>query len=61
MRCTNKQGNNTLLVSDTEYELKFGIVGKIMNALIMRRKFSQIIDDALEKLKSYVETGTAAS
>ena len=64
MRWTNrleKQENNTLLVSDTEYELKFGIMGKIMDVLMMRRKFSQIIDDALGKLKSYVETGAVAS
>ena len=64
MRWTNKlekQGNYTLLVSDTEYELKFGIVGKIINVIIMRRKFSQIIDDALGKLKRYVETGEVAS
>ena len=64
MRWTNrleKHGNTTLLVSDTEYELKFGIAGKIMNALIMRRKFSQIIADALEKLKRYNETGTITS
>ena len=64
MRWTNKlekHGNNTLLISDTEYELKFGIFGKIMNILIMRRKFSQIIDDALGKLKRYVETGAVAS
>ena len=64
MRWTNrleKNGNITLLISDTEYELKFGIAGKIMDALIMRHKFSQIIDDALGKLKTYVETGVAAS
>lgn len=63
MRWTNgleKRGDATLLVSGTEYELKFGIAGKIMNALIMRRKFSQIIDDALGKLKRYVETGEIA-
>ena len=64
MRWTNrleKHGDTTLLVSDTEYELKFGIAGKIMNTLIMRRKFSQIIDDALGKLKRYAETGAVAS
>ncbi len=64
MRWTNgleKGGDSTLLISDTEYDLKFGIAGKIMNTLIMRRKFSQIIDDALGKLKSYVETGATAS
>ena len=64
MRWTNqleKHGGTTLLVSDTEYELKFGVVGKTMDALIMRRKFSHIIDDALEKLKKYVEKGAVAS
>ena len=64
MRWTNqleKQWNTTLLVSNTEYELKFGVVGKIMDTLIMRRKFSHIIDDALGKLKKYVETGAVAS
>ena len=64
MRWTNrleKREDTALLVSDTEYELKFGIAGRIMNTLIMRRKFSQIIDDALGKLKSYVETGAVAS
>ncbi len=63
MRWTNrleKHGGTTLLVSDTKYELKFGIVGKIMDALIMRRKFSHIIDDALGKLKKYVETGAVS-
>ena len=64
MRWTNrleKRGDDTLLISDTEYELKFGIAGKIMNALIMRRKFSQIIDEALGKLKRFAETGAVAS
>ena len=64
MRWTNrleKHMGTTLLISDTEYELKFGIAGKIMNALVMRRKFSQIIGDALEKTKRYIETGAIAS
>ena len=64
MRWTNrleKHMGTTLLISDTEYELKFGIAGKIMDMLIVRRKFSQIIGDALEKTKMYIETGAIAS
>ena len=63
MRWTNqleKRRNTTFLVSNTEYELKFGVVGKIMDVLIMRHKFSHIIDEALGKLKKYVETGAVA-
>ena len=56
-----QRGDSTLLVSDTEYALKFGIAGRILNALVMRRKFSQIIDEALENLKRYAETGVIAS
>ena len=58
MRWTNKlekHGGGTLLISDTEYELKFGLLGKVLNALIMRRKFYQIITGALGDLKKYVE------
>lgn len=57
MRWTNKlESHNgaTLLISDTEYEIKFGFLGKILNALIMRRKFYQIINGALDDLKQYV-------
>ena len=64
MRWTNKiekHGDATLLKSNTEYVLKFGIVGKIMDTLIMRRKFTQVIDEALEKTKRFVESGTPAA
>ncbi|MBI5139207.1 SRPBCC family protein [Candidatus Nomurabacteria bacterium] len=58
MRWTNKlekHDDATLLISDTEYELKFGPLGKILNVLIMRRKFNQIIASALNDTKRYIE------
>ena len=58
MRWTNKlekRDGGTWLVSDTEYELKFGLLGRVLNTLIMRRKFYQIIEGALNETKIYVE------
>lgn len=58
MRWTNKlekRGEATFLTSDTEYEVKFGFLGAIMNMLIMKSKFSQIITDALSRTKKYIE------
>lgn len=58
MRWTNKlekSGDGTLLISDTEYELKFGLLGKVLNALVMRRKFYQIVASALSDTKKYID------
>lgn len=58
MRWTNrleKHDGGTLLISDTEYELKFGFLGKVLNALVMRSKFYQIIGGALNDTKKYIE------
>ena len=58
MRWTSKvekQGGATALISDTEYEVKFGVAGKILNALVMRRKFYQVIAESLERTKKHIE------
>lgn len=58
MRWTTRmvsKGNGTFVTVDTDYGPKFGIVGAIMNALLMRRKFYRIIDDAMVTLKNYIE------
>ncbi len=63
MRWTNKlekHNDGTLFNSDTEYQLKFGLMGKIMNALFMQRKFYQIITEALVKTKRYIEDDNAS-
>lgn len=50
-----KSDGGALLTSDTEYELKFGLLGKILDSIIMRRKFYQIITNALNDTKRYIE------
>lgn len=59
MRWTNKlttQKEGVLLVSDTEYLLKFGIFGKVLDTLFMRSLFYKIIYDSLKNTKKYIET-----
>lgn len=51
------QGNGTLVTQDLEYETKFGILGKLMNVLMMRKKMDQGITGAFQELKRYIETG----
>ena len=51
-----KDENQTLVASDTEYELKFGLLGKIMDTLMMRRKFHKIIDGVFADMKHFAET-----
>ena len=52
-------GQGTLVVQDLEYQPKFGVLGKIMDAAVMHRKFGAILDDIFAGLKRYVETGKA--
>lgn len=49
------KNGGTFVSQDLEYQVKFGIVGKLMDALIMRRKFDGILDDIFKGLKKYVE------
>ncbi|MEQ1876709.1 MAG: SRPBCC family protein [Bdellovibrionia bacterium] len=50
------QGSSTLMTQDLEYETKFGILGKVMDAVIMKRKLQQSVGDIFSSLKKYVET-----
>ena len=45
----------TLVSQDMEYQLKFGILGNLMDALIVRRKYKKILDDIFNGLKRYAE------
>lgn len=58
MRWTNRlSGSNgtTTLNTVTEYKLKFGILGTILDLLVMKRKFNAILRDLFVSLKSYAE------
>lgn len=54
-------GNKTLVTSDTEYEIKFGVFGKLMDMLLMRQKFHRIMDDMFADMKHFIETGSKKS
>ena len=58
MRWTTRirqEGDAVLLVSNTEYAPSMGIIGKLMNTLIMRKQFHKIIAQTLAQMKIYIE------
>jgi ligand-binding SRPBCC domain-containing protein len=50
-------GGATLVRQRMEYELKFGPIGKLMDTLMVRKKWDAGIKGFFEGLKRYVETG----
>jgi ligand-binding SRPBCC domain-containing protein len=54
-------GSGTLVRQRMEYELKFGAVGKLMDAVAVRKKWDAGIKGFFEGLKVYVETGRGPS
>ncbi len=47
--------NVTTLKIITEYKLKYGILGKLLNKLIMKLKFNNTMNEVFQSLKIYVE------
>lgn len=47
----------TFVSQDMEYELKFGFLGKLLDVLVVGRKYKKVLDDIFEGLKRFVETG----
>lgn len=54
-------GSGTVVRQRMEYELKFGPVGKLLDALMVRRKWDAGIKGFFAGLKHYVETGRRPS
>ena len=54
-------GSGTLVRQRMEYELKFGPLGKLMDAVIVRKKWDAGIKGFFNGLKVYVETGRGPS
>jgi ligand-binding SRPBCC domain-containing protein len=50
-------GSGTTVHQRMEYELKFGPLGKLMDAMMVRRKWDAGIKGFFSGLKHYVETG----
>ena len=54
-------GSGTVVRQRMEYELKFGAVGKLMDAIMVRKKWDAGIKGFFAGLKHYVETGRRPS
>ena len=52
-----RQGDMTLVQTNVDYSLRFGLIGSLMNALIIRRKIRQSLVLGLQGLKHHVKTG----
>ncbi|MBL7809174.1 MAG: SRPBCC family protein [Saprospiraceae bacterium] len=52
---TPKNGG-TLVSQNLEYVVKFGILGDLMNILVMKRKYNQILGNIFVGLKKFVES-----
>ena len=55
-----EDGNATVVTQEMNYKLKFGPIGAIMNALMMRRKLDSGIRDVFASFKRYVEANSRA-
>jgi ligand-binding SRPBCC domain-containing protein len=53
-------GNGTRVEQDQEYELKYGLLGVVLDVLVVRRKWDAGIKSFFSGLKSYVERSPAA-
>jgi ligand-binding SRPBCC domain-containing protein len=52
-----QDGSGTIVRQRMEYELKFGAVGKLMDAMMVRKKWDAGIKGFFAGLKKYVESG----
>jgi hypothetical protein len=51
------QENGTLVTVSPVYELKYGVLGKLLDRVYVGRTYEQGMNDLLAGLKKYVETG----
>lgn len=49
-------GPNTLIRQEMNYKLKFGVLGLLLDKLVMRRKLNASVQEVFGNLKSYVES-----
>ena len=55
-----REGGATVVCQKMEYELKFGPLGKLLDAVMVRRKWNAGINAFLSGLKRYAETEQAS-
>jgi hypothetical protein len=47
----------TLVTQQMHYQVKFGLMGKLLDALVMRRKLDSTITDVFKRMKVFIEGG----
>lgn len=52
-----RDGAGTLVSQAMEYQVKFGLLGRLLDKLVMRRKLDQTLAEVFENLKRFVEKG----
>lgn len=58
MKWTNtldERNGQTIIATTTDFKMKFGIFGSIMETLVMKPKFNKVLDKLFENLKHYAE------
>jgi uncharacterized protein YndB with AHSA1/START domain len=53
----HEDGNATRMSQEMTYKVKFGLLGALLDALIMRRMLNRGVSDVFAALKRYVEAG----
>ena len=56
-----RDGDQTLANINFDYQLKYGVIGALMNALIIKSRFNKAIHSLTDGLKYYAETGQRAT
>jgi carbon monoxide dehydrogenase subunit G len=51
-------GRGTRVAQEMAYEMKFGILGALLDRLAMRRNIDRTVGTIFERLKRYIETGS---
>jgi len=54
-------GTGTRVSQHLEYKIKFGLLGALLDKLVMRRKMDQTLTEVFVSLKQFVETGAKSS
>ena len=49
-------GSGSVVTMELEYDLKFGLIGRLMDVLVVRSQFSKVVPAVLSGLRKYAET-----
>ncbi len=49
-------GNGTIVTVAPDYALKYGLLGRLMNQIVVRRQFKKGMEDLITGLKYHIET-----